>query len=178
VVTYLLVLVLVLLVLVLIGFVLGYNKIRTADVRVSEALSGIDVELTRRASLIPSLVHTVATFAGHEKGILDHVTNARAALTSATGGKSVAERSVAAKDLDTAVGQVLALGQSYPQLNSSNNFLNLQDNLADTENKLAFARQYYNDAVATLNRLVSTIPWMFVAPLARVPEREYYQIPG
>ncbi|MET4429894.1 MULTISPECIES: LemA family protein [unclassified Mycolicibacterium] len=177
-VTYLLVLVLVLLVLVLIGFVLGYNKIRTADVRVSEALSGIDVELTRRASLIPSLVHTVETFAGHEKGILDHVTNARAALTSATGGKSVAQRSVAAKDLDTAVGQVLALGQSYPQLNSSNNFLNLQDNLADTENKLAFARQYYNDAVATLNRLVSTIPWMFVAPLARVPEREYYQIPG
>lgn len=177
-VTYLLVLVLVLLVLILVGFVLGYNKIRTADVRVSEALSGIDVELTRRASLIPSLVHTVATFAGHEKGILDHVTNARAALTSATGGKSVAERSVAAKDLDTAVGQVLALGQSYPQLNSSNNFLNLQDNLADTENKLAFARQYYNDAVATLNRLVSTIPWMFVAPLARVPEREYYQIPG
>lgn len=176
--TYLLVLVLVLLVLVLIGFVLGYNKIRTADVRVSEALSGIDVELTRRASLIPSLVHTVETFAGHEKGILDHVTNARAALTSATGGKSVAQRSVAAKDLDTAVGQVLALGQSYPQLNSSNNFLNLQDNLADTENKLAFARQYYNDAVATLNRLVSTIPWMFVAPLARVPEREYYQIPG
>lgn len=177
-VTYLLVLVLVLLVLILVGFVLGYNKIRTADVRVSEALSGIDVELTRRASLIPSLVHTVATFAGHEKGILDHVTNARAALTSATGGKSVAQRSVAAKDLDTAVGQVLALGQSYPQLNSSNNFLNLQDNLADTENKLAFARQYYNDAVATLNRLVSTIPWMFVAPLARVPEREYYQIPG
>jgi LemA protein len=173
-----LVLVLVLLVLVLIGFVLGYNKIRTADVRVAEALSGIDVELTRRASLIPSLVHTVQTFAGHERGILDNVTNARAALTSATGGRSVAQRSAAEHDLDTALGQVLALGQSYPQLNSSNNFLNLQDNLADTENKLAFARQYYNDAVATLNRLVSTIPWMFVAPLAKVPEREYYQIPG
>ena len=59
---------------------------------------------------------------------------------------------------------MLALGQSYPQLNSSNNFLNLQENLGDTENKLAFARQYYNDAVATLNRLISTIPWMFVAP--------------
>lgn len=173
-----LVLVLVLLVLVLIGFVLGYNKIRTADVRVSEALAGIDVELTRRASLIPSLVHTVQTFAGHERAILDNVTNARAALTSATGGRSVAQRSAAEHDLDTALGQVLALGQSYPQLNSSNNFLNLQDNLADTENKLAFARQYYNDAVATLNRLVSTIPWMFVAPLAKVPEREYYQIPG
>jgi LemA protein len=177
-VRFLLILVLVILVLVLIAFVVGYNKIKSADVRVSEALSGIDVELTRRAALIPSLVHTVQTFASHEKGILDHVTDARAALTSATGGKSVAQRSAAERELDTALGQVLALGQSYPQLNSSSNFLNLQDNLADTENKLAFARQYYNDAVATLNRAVSTIPWMFVAPLAGVPEREYYQIPA
>ena len=71
-------------------------------------------------------------------------------MTSATTGKSVAQRSAAEKELDSAVGPVMALGQSYPQLNSSNNFLNLQDNLADTENKLAFARQYYNDAVATL----------------------------
>ena len=176
-VRFLLIIVLVLAVLVLIGFVMGYNKIRAADVRVAEALSGIDVELTRRASLIPSLVHTVQTFAAHEKGILDHVTNARAALTSATTGKSVAQRSAAEKELDTALAPLLALGQSYPQLNSSNNFLNLQDNLADTENKLAFARQYYNDAVATLNRLISTIPWMFVAPMAGVSEREYYQTP-
>ena len=168
---------LVLAVLVLVGFVLGYNKIRSADIRVAEALSGIDVELTRRAALIPSLVHTVQTFAAHEKGILDHVTDARAALTSATSGKSVAERSAAEKELDSALAPVLALGQSYPQLNSSNNFLNLQDNLADTENKLAFARQYYNDAVATLNRLISTMPWMFVAPLSGVSEREYYQTP-
>jgi LemA protein len=177
VVSFLLILVLVILVLVLIGFVMGYNKIRGADVRVSEALAGIDVELTRRASLIPSLVQTVQTFASHEKDVLDHVADARAALASATGGKSVEQRSTAERDLDSAVGRVLALGQSYPQLNSSNNFLNLQDNLADTENKLAFARQYYNDAVATLNRAVSTIPWMLVAPLAGVSEREYYQIP-
>ena len=173
----LLIIALVLAVLVLICFILGYNKIRSADIRVAEALSGIDVELTRRASLIPSLVHTVQTFAVHEKGILDHVTDARAALTSATSGKSVAQRSAAAKDLDTALVPLLALGQSYPQLNSSNNFGNLQDNLTDTENKLAFARQYYNDAVATLNRLISTIPWMFVAPLSGVSEREYYQTP-
>ena len=172
-----LILVLVVALLALVVFVKGYNKIRTADVRVAEALSGIDVELTRRASLIPSLVQTVQTFAIHERGILDHVTNARAALTSATGGKSVAQRSAAERDLDDALGPVLALGQSYPQLNSSNNFLQLQDNLADTESKLAFARQYYNDAVATLNRLIATIPWMFVAPLTGVSEREYYQIP-
>jgi LemA protein len=173
----LLIIVLILAVLVLVVFVLGYNKIRSADIRVAEALSGIDVELTRRASLIPSLVHTVATFATHEKGILDNVTDARTALTSATSGESVAERSSAERELDSALAPVLALGQSYPQLNSSNNFLNLQDNLADTEGKLAFARQYYNDAAATLNRLLTTIPYMFVAPLSGVSEREYYQTP-
>ncbi len=173
----LLIIVLVLAVLVLIGFVMGYNKIRAADIRAAEALSGIDVELTRRAALIPSLVHTVQTFAAHEKDVFDHVTDARAALTSAMSGKSVAQRSTAEKELDSALTPLLALGESYPQLTSSNNFLNLQDNLADTENKLAFARQYYNDAAATLNRLVSTIPWMFVAPLSRVSEREYYQVP-
>jgi LemA protein len=172
-----LIVVLIVAVLGLVVFVAGYNKIRSADVRVAEALSGIDVELTRRAALIPSLVHSVQTFAAHEKAILDHVTDARAALTTATGGKSVAQRSAAEKDLDSALAPVLALGQSYPQLNSSNNFLNLQENLADTENKLAFARQYYNDAAATLNGLITTIPWMFVAPLTGVGEREYYQTP-
>ena len=177
-VSYVLAVVVVLLVLVLVFFVLGYNKIRSADVRVSEALSGIDVELTRRASLIPSLVHTVQTFAAHEKNVLDHVTDARTALVSATGGTSIAQRSAAERELDTALGPLVALGQTYPQLNSSSNFLNLQDNLADTENKLAFARQYYNDAVATLNKSLTTIPWMFVAPLAGVSEREYYRING
>jgi LemA protein len=176
-VRFLLIVVLLIAVAVLIAFVLGYNKIRSADVRVNEALGGIDVELTRRASLIPSLVSTVQTFAAHEKQILDHVTDARAALSAATGGKSVAQRSAAEQQLDQAVGQVLALGQAYPQLNSSNNFLNLQQNLADTEDKLAFARQYYNDSVATLNKLISTIPWMFVAGPAGVSEREFYQTP-
>ncbi len=176
-VRFLLILVLLLAVAVLIGFVAGYNKLRGADIRVAEALSGIDVELTRRAALIPSLVQAVGSFAAHEKAILDHVTDARAELTAATTGTSVTQRSAAERHLDDAVGQVLALGQSYPQLNSSSNFLDLQRNLTDTENKLAFARQYYNDAVATVNRLIATMPWMFVAPLAGVSEREFYQAP-
>ncbi|BBY66558.1 LemA family protein [Mycolicibacterium helvum] len=175
-VSFVLIVVLVLAVLVLIGFVLGYNKVRAADVRVDEALGGIDVQLTRRAALIPGLVHTVQTFAAHEKAILDHVADAQTALAAATTGKSVAQRTSAEKEFDTAVGQVLALGQTYPQLNSSNNFLNLQQNLADTEDKLAFARQYYNDAVAGVNRLITTIPTMFVAPMAGVSQREFYQV--
>ncbi len=174
---FLLILALLIAVAVLIGFVLGYNKIRAAEVRVDEALGGIDVQLTRRASLIPALVSTVGTFAAHEKSVLDRVSDARVALTSATAGRSVAQRSAAEQLFDGAVGQVLTLGQTYPQLNSSSNFLDLQRNLADTEDKLAFARQYYNDAVATLNRLVTTIPWMFAAGVAGSGEREYYQTP-
>jgi LemA protein len=123
-------------------------------------------------------VHTVQTFAALESVALDPVIEARAALTSATGGESVSQRSAAERDLDAALRPVLALGRTHPQLSSSANFLNLQDNLADTENQLAFARQYYNDAVATLNKTVTTIPWMFVAPLAGAPEREYYQLPA
>ncbi len=176
-VSFVLVLVLVIAVAVLIGFVVGYNKVRSADVRVDEALGGIDVQLTRRASLIPSLVSTVQTFASHEKAVLDHIADAQMALTAATAGKSVAQRSSAEQQFDSAMGQVLALGQTYPQLSSSNNFLNLQQNLADTEDKLAFARQYYNDAVATVNRLTTTIPWMFVAGMAGVKQREFYQVP-
>ncbi|WP_099022187.1 LemA family protein [Mycolicibacterium palauense] len=176
-VTVLLVVILVVAVSVLLAFVIGYNRIRAADVRVDEALGGIDVELTRRASLVPGLVHTVQTFAAHEKSILDHVTDARAALASATAGTSVVQRSTAESQLDTALAPLLALGQTYPQLNSSTNFLNLQQNLADTEDKLAFARQYYNDAVATLNKTITTIPWMFVAGATGVSQREFYQKP-
>lgn len=175
--TFVLIVALVVAVSVLTGFVAGHNKIRSADVRVSEALSGIDVELSRRAALIPALVHTVSSFAAHEKAVLDRVTDAHAALTAATGSGSVTRRSTAERQLDDALGPVLALGQSHPQLNSSANFLDLQRNLADTEDKLAFARQYYNDAVAGLNRLLTTIPWMFVAPLTGVGEKEYYQAP-
>lgn len=176
-VTWVLGLALLIAVVVLVGFVVGYNKLRTADVTVDEALGGIDVQLTRRAALIPGLVHTVGSFAAHEKAVLTHVADAQAALTAATAGKSVAQRTSAEHEFDTAVGQVLALGTSYPQLNSSANFLDLQRNLADTEDKLAFARQYYNDAAATVNRLRSTIPWMFVAGMAGVGQRDFYQVP-
>jgi LemA protein len=176
-VTFLLAVVLLIALAVLVGFVVGFNNVRAADIRVQEALAGIDVALMRRASLIPSLVSTVQTYASHELAILDRITEARTALAAATSGASVVERSVAERRLDTAVGQVLALGQAYPDLKSSTNFLDLQHNLADTEDMLAFARQYYNDAVATSNRLITSIPGIFIAGAAGVPERPYYQRP-
>ena len=176
-VTTLLVVAVAIAVAVLVVFVVGYNRVRTAAVRVDEALGGIDVQLTRRAALIPGLVHTVQTFAAHERGVLDQVSAAPAGLAGATAGPSTAQRSAAERELDGAVGRVLALGQVNASLGSSANFLDLQRNLADTEDKLAFARQYYNDTVATNNRLVTSIPWMWVAGAAGATEREYYQPP-
>lgn len=170
-----LILVLVVAVAVLVGLVVGLNRLRASNVRVDEALAGIDVQLTRRASLIPSLVHVVETFAAHERSVIEHVTQARAALTTATSGTSVTQRSDAQRQLDSAVDEVIALGRTNPQLTSSANYLDLQKNLSDTEDKLAFARQYYNDAVSTLNRELQTIPWMYVAGIAGISQRDYYR---
>jgi len=176
-VTFALIMVLAIAIAVLIGFVVGYNKLRAADVGADEALGGIDVQLTRRAALIPSLVATVGSFANHEKAVLAHIADAQTALSAATSGTSITQRSSAEREFDAAVGQVLALRQTYPQLSSSKNFLDLQHSLADTEDKLAFARQYYNDSAANVNRLRTTIPWMFVAGMAGVSEREFYRVP-
>jgi len=176
-VTWILILALLVAVAVLAGFVVGHNRLRAADVRADEALGGIDVQLSRRAALIPSLVHTVGRYAAHEQSVLTHIADAQAALAAATAGKSVTQRSSAEGQLDSAISSVLALGQIYPKLNSSANFLDLQKNLTDTEDKLAFARQYYNDAAADVNRLRSTIPWMFAAGMAGVGEREFYRVP-
>lgn len=162
--------------LVLFG-VVGFNKLRRADISAQEALGGIDVQLTRRADLIPNLVNTVKGYASHEKTVFEEVTAARAGATAATQSSSVAEKSAADARLDRAIFNVLAVAENYPELKASANFLQLQEQLAETENQLSFARQFYNDAVATLNKLVATVPWMFFAGLASVSKRQFYKAP-
>ena len=164
-------------VLVVVVAVTGFNKLRRADIRAQEALGGVDVQLTRRADLIPNLVNTVKGYATHERSVFDEVTAARAGVSSAAEGGSVDEKAQAQARMDNAVLKVFAVAEAYPELKASANFQQLQEQLADTEGQLSFARQYYNDAVATLNKLISTIPWMFVAPMTGVSEREYYQTP-
>lgn len=161
--------------LVVVAFA-GFNKLRRADVRAQEALGGIDVQLTRRADLIPNLVSTVKGYAAHERSVFDEVTAARAGVAAATGG-SVVDRAQAEGRLDKALVDVLAVAEAYPQLKASANFRQLQDQLADTEGQLSFARQYYNDAVATLNTLLSTVPWMWYAGMAGVHRRDFYEAP-
>lgn len=157
--------------------IVGFNKLRTQDIAAQEALGGIDVQLTRRADLIPNLVSTVKGYAAHESGVFQAVTEARARVSKAAEGTDVAEKSRAEAELSQALVNVMAVAEAYPELKASTNFAQLQEHLAETENQLSFARQYYNDAVATLNKLVATIPWMLFAGMANVSRREFYEAP-
>lgn len=157
--------------------IVGFNKLRTADIKADEALAGIDVQLTRRADLIPNLVNTVKGYAEHERGVFDEVTKARAAVSQAASTSSVEQKAAAEARLDHALVDVFAVAEAYPDLKASTNFQGLQQELSSTEKSLAFARQYYNDAVRSLNGLLRTVPWMWFNSFAGVSEREFYEAP-
>jgi LemA protein len=166
-------------VIVLVAFVInGFNKLRKTDIGAQEALGGIDVQLTRRADLIPNLVETVKGYAAHEKGVFEEVTAARAGLQAAAKGDDVPAKAAADAAMQQALVRVNAVAENYPDLKANTNFLDLQKQLAETENQISFARQYYNDAVATLNKLVVTIPWMLLVGMAGVKAREFYEAPA
>jgi LemA protein len=172
------ILIVIVVLVLLVGFVVvGFNKLRTSDVAADEALGGIDVQLTRRADLIPNLVETVKGYAAHEKGVFEEITKARAHLQTAAAGDSVTEKAAADAQLAGALVNLNAVAEAYPDLKANANFQELQKQLAETENQIAFARQYYNDAVATLNQQVVTIPWMFFTGIAKVEKREFYDAP-
>src|SRR3954447_19847280 len=171
--------VIVVVVLALVAFVVnGFNKLRRTDVNAQEALGGIDVQLTRRADLIPNLVETVKGYAAHEKSVLENVTAARARVQQAAAGDDVKAKAEADAALQGSLINLNAVAENYPDLKANENFLNLQNQLAETENQISFARQYYNDAVATLNKLVRTIPWMLFSGIAGVGQREFYEAPS
>ena len=173
------IIIVIVLVVLVVGFgVMGFNRLRSADVGAQEALGGIDVQLTRRADLIPNLVETVKGYAQHERQVFENVTAARARVQQAASGDDVKAKAEADAALQGALVNLNAVAENYPDLKANQNFLNLQNQLADTENQVSFARQYYNDAVATLNKLVRTIPWMFFSGIAGVGQREFYDAPA
>ena len=153
--------------------VLQYNKLVRLNIRVDEAFAQIEVQLKRRADLIPNLVETVKGYASHEKEALEKVVQARAASTAASTLPAVA---AADGMLTNALRGLLAVAEAYPDLKASTNFLQLQEELSTTENKVSFARQFYNDNVRTLNTAVKTIPSSFFSGLAKVGEREFYEV--
>jgi LemA protein len=168
-----LIIVLAVIALVAIFFVIQYNRLIRLNITVDEAWSQIEVQLKRRADLIPNLVETVKGYAQHEQSTFDAVVAARAKATTAS---SVADTAAADGLLTQALRGLLAVAEAYPDLKASTNFAALQDELATTENKVAFSRQFYNDTVRQLNTAIKTVPTNFFAGFAKVSEREFYEV--
>jgi LemA protein len=159
--------------LVAVFFVVQYNKLIRLNITAEEAWAQIEVQLKRRADLIPNLIETVKGYAAHEQSTFDAVVAARAKATTAS---SVADTAAADGVLTQALRGLLAVAEAYPDLKASANFAALQDELATTENKVAFSRQFYNDTVRELNTAIKTIPTNFFAGFAKVSEREFYEV--
>ncbi len=159
--------------LVILFFVTQYNRLIRLNISVDEAWAQIEVQLKRRADLIPNLVETVKGYAAHEQSTFDAVVTARAKATTAS---TVADTAAADGMLTQALRGLLAVAEAYPDLKASANFISLQEELATTENKVAFSRQFYNDNVRELNTAVKTVPTNFFAGFAKVTEREFYEV--
>jgi len=160
---------------VLVAYVFFYffNRFAVLGNRIDNSLSQINVQLKRRADLIPNLIETVKGFAKHEKSAIKAVTDARKALV---GAKGVVDKVNADKKLESALKTVFAIAENYPDLKANTNFLELQRELSSTEDKVAYARQYYNDSILTYNNLCKTFPGVFFAGLYGKKPREYLQI--
>jgi LemA protein len=159
--------------LLVLFFIAQYNRLIRLNIAVDESFAQIEVQLKRRTDLIPNLVETVKGYAAHEQSTFDAVVTARAKATTASG---VADVAAADGMLTQALRGLLAVAEAYPDLKASTNFLSLQEELSTTENKVAFARQFYNDNVRNLNTAVKTIPTNFFAGFAKVTEREFYEV--
>jgi LemA protein len=159
--------------LIVIIFFSYFNKFAILGNRIDNSLSQIDVQLKRRADLIPNLIETVKGYTKHENAVIKAVTDARKALISAGN----VEKKVKANDkLESALKSVFALAENYPSLKANENFLELQRELTTTEDKVAYSRQYYNDSILSYNDLCKTYPGKFFADLYKKKPREYLQI--
>jgi len=144
-----------------------YNRIITLENRHQNAWSQIDVQLKRRNDLVPNLVETVKGYASHEREIFERVGQARAAMV---GASSVDQSTEAANQMTAALGRLFAIAEAYPDLKANQNFAMLQEELAGIENKIAYARQFFNDAVLQFNTVITTIPGNFFAgPMGKRP---------
>ena len=170
-----LVIVLVLVVLAGIIAVVLYNGLVGLRNRVEAAWSQIDVQLTRRFELIPNLVSTVKGYAAHEQGTLDAVITARNQVQAAQGPGDTATADSA---LTGALKSVFALAEAYPDLKANQNFRDLQEELTSTEDKIAYARQYYNDTVNRYNTKIQSVPTSLIARRFGFVEREYFEARG
>ncbi len=157
-----------------IGAVVSYNRFVSQKTLIKDSWANIDTELRRRYDLIPNLVETVKGYASHEKEVLENVTRARAMAASATG--SPAEQAAAEGPLVAALRQLMLVVENYPDLKANQNFLQLQGELTNTEDRLQTARRFYNANVRDFNRRVKQFPSMIVASLFGFKEEEFFEV--
>ena len=150
-----------------------YNRLVALRQRANQAFADIDVQLQQRHDLVPNLVETVKGYADHEKGTLEAVTNARAAATTAAG---VEQKVQAENALTGALRQLFAVAESYPDLKANQNFLGLQNQLGDIENKLAAARRFFNNAVAEFNASIQQFPAVLLAGAMGFQARSFFDV--
>src|SRR5918911_3247994 len=150
-----------------------YNRLVRLRNRVENAWAQVDVQLQRRHDLIPNLVETVEGYAGHERSTFEEVTAARA---SAQQARTVEQHAEAENVLTAALGRLFAVAEAYPQLRATENFQQLQSELEETEDKIAVARQLYNDAVLTYDNALQTVPTNVVAGLFHFQPRQYFEL--
>ena len=170
--------VIVLVVLVLIvalAAVAIYNRLVRLRNRAENSWAQVDVQLRRRYDLIPNLVEAVKGYAAHERGTFDEVTQAR---TAAQQAKGVAEQAEAENVLTAAIGRLFAVAEAYPQLRATENFQQLQAQLAETEQKIAVSRQVYNDTVLSYDNALETVPTNIVASLFSFSPQAYFETEG
>ena len=159
--------------LFLLYLVIVYNSLASLGVRIKEAWSQIDVQLKRRVDLIPNLIETVKAYAKHEKEIFENVSKARSALM---GAKSPSEVGKADGELTGALKTLFAVAESYPELKAQDGFINLQKELSDTEDKVAYSRQFYNSVVRELNEKLAVFPTNTIGHLFGFKEREFFEV--
>lgn len=154
----------------------GYNTIQSYDETAAQAKQNIEVQLQRRADLVPNLVSTVKGFAKQELDVFVKVTEARAGLAGAIKGGNMNDMANANQQLTGALGRLMVTVEAYPQLKSDQNFLQLQDELTGTENRIAVSRKDYNDAVATYNAYIRRLPQVLTAKVIGAKAREYFEV--
>ena len=157
--------------IVVLFFWLGYNSLVKNRNRVDNAWSQIDVQLKRRHDLIPNLIETVKGYAAHERGTFEQVTAARANAINAQGPEQTA---AAENQLTGALKSLFAVAEAYPDLKANQNFLQLQEELTATEDKVAYARQFYNDSVLTYNTKIQQFPTVILAGMFNFDKRDFF----
>jgi len=170
--------ILIAIVVILVGYVIiTYNRLVRTRNRIDNAFSQIDVQLKRRHDLIPNLVETVKGYAAHEKSTFEQVTAARAGAITAGQTGSAHQQAEAENVLTGALKSLFAVAEAYPDLKANQNFLNLQEELTSTEDRIAYARQFYNDAVLGYNNRIQVFPGNLIAGAFSFREREYFDAP-